>query len=360
MGAAVSFAQRLIVWHKDHGRHDLPWQNNRDPYRIWLSEIMLQQTQVATVIPYYQRFLARFPDIVTLAAAPVDGVMTLWSGLGYYARARNLQRAAQVVVREHGGEFPRDMEAINALPGIGRSTAAAIAVFAFGKRAAILDGNVKRVLARAYGIAGFPGERLIENQLWHLAEQLLPRQNVATYTQALMDLGATLCTRSKPRCERCPLQKICVARREGRCTELPTARAKRALPQRISRVMILQRGNQVLLGRRPPAGIWGGLLSLPELSGKEDARAFAARYYACKLSKIESLAPLKHNFTHFGLKLQPLLCEVTGSKPVLQQDASVWFDLARIDNAPLPTPIRKILRRLTQAAKSLTSADHAA
>ncbi len=227
---AGDFAHRVIAWQKQSGRHDLPWQQKgsaRDPYRVWLSEIMLQQTQVATVIPYYRRFLARFPDLASLAAAPSEEVMALWSGLGYYARARNLQRAAQLIVAQWSGRFPRRAADIETLPGIGRSTAAAIAVFAFGARAAILDGNVKRVLARVFAIEGFPGEKAVEARLWALAESLLPKRHLVAYTQGLMDLGATLCARSRPRCGECPMASICVARQEARVAELPTPRAKR-------------------------------------------------------------------------------------------------------------------------------------
>ncbi len=206
-----SFSARLLAWHRHHGRHDLPWQGTRDAYRIWVAEIMLQQTQVAAVIPYYRRFLQRFPDIAALAGAPQDEVLRLWSGLGYYSRARNLQRTAQLVQEHHGGGFPRALDKIEALPGIGRSTAAAIAAFAYGTRAAILDGNVKRVLARHFAVAGFPGEKRVENRLWQLAEQLLPARAIGRYTQAIMDLGATLCTRGQPRCADCPLAQSCQA-----------------------------------------------------------------------------------------------------------------------------------------------------
>ena len=222
--SGAAFATRLIAWQQAHGRHDLPWQNTDDPYRIWLSEIMLQQTQVAAVAPFFERFLARFPDLFALAAAHEDAVLTLWAGLGYYARARHLHRAAQTIVQHHGGVFPRALEAVRALPGVGRSTAAAICAFAYGTRVAILDGNVKRVLTRQFGVDGYPGERRIENALWALSESLLPEADIAAYTQGLMDLGATLCVRAKPRCDTCPVQDTCVARRDGRTRELPRRR----------------------------------------------------------------------------------------------------------------------------------------
>ena len=252
------FAPRLLDWHRQHGRHDLPWQQTRDAYRIWLSEIMLQQTQVATVIPYYQRFLARFPDIPALAAAAQDEVMALWSGLGYYARARNLHRCAQVLVTEHGGRFPEDAAIIAELPGIGRSTAAAIAAFAFGRHGAILDGNVKRVLTRVFGIEGFPGKPAVERELWALAESLLPPRDIEAYTQGIMDLGATLCTRARPDCVTCPMRGLCVAERDGRQAALPTARPAKVVPHREAHYCLFSDGEHILLERRPPQGIWGG------------------------------------------------------------------------------------------------------
>ena len=333
----TEFAHALIRWQKSAGRHDLPWQQQgrADPYRVWLSEIMLQQTQVATVIPYYRRFLARFPDLARLAAAPTEDVMALWSGLGYYARARNLQRAAQEVVARHGGRFPQRIEDIEALPGIGRSTAAAIAVFAFGTRAAILDGNVKRVLARVFGIDGFPGEKAVEARLWALAESLLPERDLVAYTQGLMDLGATLCTRGKPRCGDCPVATQCVAQREDRIAALPTPRARRAVPQRAVRVLVLLDRGRVLLEQRPPHGIWGGLLSLPELPPGKMPRRYAGA---------QPLPVVRHAFTHFRLDIAPLVCKVSRCNTAMD---GVWLSLKQLDAAPLPAPIRKILRNLT-------------
>lgn len=334
---SADFAQALIRWQKSAGRHDLPWQQKgrADPYRVWLSEIMLQQTQVATVIPYYRRFLDRFPDLARLAAAPSEDVMALWSGLGYYARARNLQRAAQAIVAMHGGRFPHRIEDIEALPGIGRSTAAAIAVFAFGARAAILDGNVKRVLARVFGIDGFPGEKAVEARLWALAESLLPERDLVAYTQGLMDLGATLCTRGKPRCGECPVAAQCVARREDRIAALPTPRARRAVPQRAVRVLVLLDRGRVLLEQRPPHGIWGGLLSLPELPPGKVPRRYAGA---------QPLPVVRHAFTHFRLDIAPLVCKVSRCNTAMD---GVWLSLKQLDAAPLPAPIRKILRNLT-------------
>jgi A/G-specific adenine glycosylase len=341
MPAAPSFAARLIAWQKRHGRHDLPWQNTRDPYRVWLSEIMLQQTQVATVIPYYLRFLERFPDLAALAAAPVEDVMAHWSGLGYYARARNLHACAQVVVAQHGGEFPRQPEAIAALPGIGRSTANAIAAFCFGARLPILDGNVKRLLARHAGIEGWPGSPAVESQSWRYAESLLPKAEVDTYIQAQMDLGATICTRSKPKCELCPVAEDCVAKRDGRTTELPTTKPRKALPERETTMLVLVENSRVLLLPRPPTGIWGGLLSLPEVSSAGDAEREAARL-GCTIVSRQALTPLTHTFTHFRLTIRPLLCEVTRS-PTAAEPSARWLTAPELAKAPLPAPIRKLL-----------------
>ncbi|HEY3597758.1 MAG TPA: A/G-specific adenine glycosylase [Paraburkholderia sp.] len=342
------FSVRLIAWQREHGRHDLPWQNTRDAYRIWLSEIMLQQTQVSTVIPYYARFLARFPDVASLATAPVDDVMALWAGLGYYSRARNLHRCAQVVVDQHGGAFPASVDALAELPGIGRSTAAAIASFAFGARATILDGNVKRVLARVFGVEGFPGEKRVENAMWILAESLLPSNasddEVSAYTQGLMDLGATLCVRGKPECVRCPFATDCVANVAGRQRELPAARPKKPVPTRRTWMLVLRDGDSVMLEKRPPSGIWGGLWSLPEASD-EAALAKRARAFGAS-AMVSPLAPLTHTFTHFRLDIEPRVVElnrVTGAPAALADGETAWVTLGELDAYGLPAPVRKLL-----------------
>ncbi len=345
------FARRLSAWQRTHGRHGLPWQGGRDPYRIWLSEIMLQQTQVETVIPYYARFLARFPDIASLAAAPVEDVMALWSGLGYYARARNLHRAAQQVVERHGGHFPASAAEIAELPGIGRSTAAAIAAFSRDERVAILDGNVKRVLCRYFGIEGFPGEKAVENRLWALAESLLPEQEIGVYIQAQMDLGATVCTRGRPGCNRCPLAEDCSARQQGRQTELPVARPKKAIPRREARFAVAMRGDgAVLVERRPPSGIWGGLLALPEIPAglaEGDIAAWAADTLGVRSAAPQALAPLSHTFTHFILDIQPLRLPVEAELARARDDAALsWLPAAATAEAALPTPVRRILDTL--------------
>ncbi len=316
------FASRLTAWQRRHGRRGLPWQGTRDPYRIWLSEVMLQQTQVAAVIPYYERFLSRFPDVAALAGASQDEVLRLWSGLGYYARGRNLHAAAQAIVAQ--GAFPRTLADLGELPGVGRSTAAAIAVFAFGRRAAILDGNAKRVFARCFGVEG-------EKRQWALAERLLPARGLRTYTQALMDIGATVCTRTKPACERCPVAARCVARREDRIDELPGRRKRAPLPLRHATWYVVLRQGQVLLERRPGAGLWGGLWTFPErrLPG---------------LRNLRPLPPLEHGFTHFRLRAQPVLCSARKPAP-----GQVWLEVSDAVHAAVPTPVRAVLRGLLAA-----------
>lgn len=338
------FNQRLIAWQHGQGRHDLPWQVT-DPYRVWLSEIMLQQTQVDTVIPYYRRFLARFPDIASLAEASQDEVMALWSGLGYYARGRNLHAAARQIVDRHGGIFPSDLQAIVGLPGIGRSTAAAIAVFAFGQRQAILDGNVKRVLCRCFGIEGWPGEAAVEQRLWSLAEMLLPDTEVIAYTQGLMDLGAMLCRRGRPDCPACPFADDCLAHRQGRQAELPAARPRKVLPEKSTRMLILLHAGAVLLEKRPPTGIWGGLWSLPEGDPAEDVQASVQRL-GLMAETGGDLAVLTHTFSHYRLRILPSLVHVAHPCPRVEAPGYLWLALNDALDAALPTPVRKLLQGL--------------
>ena len=344
MSAVPAFAERLIAWQKTAGRHDLPWQKTRDPYLIWLSEIMLQQTQVATVIPYFERFLARFPTLRALAEAPPEAVIEHWAGLGYYARARNLHRCAQQLVAVDGEKWPFSTEQLSALPGIGRSTAAAIAAFAFGQRAAILDGNVKRVLCRHFGIEGFPGQAAVERELWALAERLLPDAGIEAYTQGLMDLGATVCTRSRPRCGDCPLATSCLARQEDRQDELPAARPRPKLPERRAGFVLISDGQRLLFERRPPHGLWGGLLVPPE----GEAAAVLARL-GLNAENQRALAPLKHAFTHFRLTLEPVLCVVKPTATVNEAGLQ-WVAIESAATAGVPTPIRKLIERIAGAA----------
>lgn len=344
--AAPTFAQRLIAWQRDHGRHDLPWQG-RDAYGTWLSEIMLQQTQVASVIPYYHRFLASFPTVASLAAAPLDDVLAHWAGLGYYRRARQLHAAAQMVMAEFGGQFPQQQVDLLRLPGIGRSTAAAIAAFVHSERVAILDGNVKRVLTRWAGISGFPGERAIEQQLWTLAESLLPATDaMQAYTQGMMDLGATLCTRSKPRCASCPLRDDCIAHRLGQTADLPTRKPSKALPQRSVRMLLIEHNGQVLLQRRPPTGIWGGLWSLPEIALEADIPHFCRAQLGIDIHVGESLSELQHTFTHFRLTITPQRCSVRSPSPSVTDPSYAWFEPASALEAGIPTAVRKLLLQI--------------
>ena len=366
--ADTSFAARIIRWQQQHGRHDLPWQNTRDPYRIWLSEIMLQQTQVSAVIPYYLKFLQRFQSVSELAAAPEEAVMQHWAGLGYYSRARNLHRAAQQVMQQHGGTFPREREALAQLPGVGRSTAAAIAALAFGKCEAILDGNVKRVLARHAAVEGHYSQRAVELQLWALAEQRLPtadrggdsgsNSGIEAYTQGLMDLGSMLCTRGKPDCASCPVNGDCLALAQGRQTSLPTPRPKKLLPQRETVMLLLEHQGEWLLEKRPPSGIWGGLWCFPELAldgmALEQPAAISAlvqahcrQQLACAVAVSQWLEPLQHGFTHFGLLIRPVVCRVTQRTPQLAQPGQLWLTLPDAQDAAIPAPVKKLLQRLT-------------
>ena len=346
-----TFATRLIQWQKKSGRHDLPWQQSRDPYRIWLSEIMLQQTQVATVIPYYKKFLERFPDLEALANAPIDEVMSLWSGLGYYSRARNLHSCAQKVMTVYEGHFPEDSQQLKTLPGIGPSTAAAISAFAFGQCAAILDGNVKRVLTRVFGIEGFPGQPVIEAKLWALAERLLPQQkDITSYTQGLMDMGATLCVRRNPLCTVCPFTSDCVAHNTSREHLLPTPKVRKASPIRACSLLVIVYKDQILFQKRPPLGIWGGLWSLPEIpfapATSDDSHKLLQEHLqnlGMELQDAKPLTAFSHTFTHFKLNIQPWLINV--KKPLLcvQEPGYAWLDSAQQLDAGMPAPIKKIM-----------------
>jgi A/G-specific adenine glycosylase len=349
------FAARLVAWQRKHGRHDLPWQRTRDPYRIWIAEIMLQQTQVATVIPYYERFLAAFPDVNALATAPLDRVLAHWSGLGYYRRAHHLHAAANAIVAQHEGTFPRTQEGLAALPGIGRSTAAAIVAFAYGKRAAILDGNVKRVLARHRGIDGYPGDTAVEAKLWRIADSLLPARTVAPYTQALMDLGATVCTRTKPLCGGCPVADDCVARRSKRVHVLPAPRAKRTLPRREVRVLLLERAGTILLEKRPSRGIWAGLWGLPEVAVDADVAAYCRVRFGARVIAGEPLHAIEHGFTHFRLTLHPQRVLVKTWPARTDSAGLVWLTLEDALAAALPAPIRSLLRTVAEDAEGLAA-----
>ena len=348
-----SFSARVLAWFDRHGRKDLPWQIDPTPYRVWVSEIMLQQTQVATVIPYYQRFTARFPDVDALAGAPVDQVLHLWSGLGYYARARNLQRAACRIRDQHGGRFPLDIEAVAALPGIGRSTAGAILALAAGQRHAILDGNVKRVLARFHAVEGWPGRPEVERRLWQWAERHLPRRRIAEYTQAMMDLGATVCTRARPACERCPLVSECAAHRAGRESDYPAPKPRKTLPVRAVRMLMLcDQDGRVLLERRPPAGIWGGLWSFPELAPEQDIAEECRQTLRCRVRDVCVWPPFRHTFSHFHLDITPVYARVNGvALSVMEADDRVWYNTQTPDSRGLAAPVQRLLGELAKVLR---------
>jgi A/G-specific adenine glycosylase len=334
------FARRLLTWFAHHGRHDLPWQRDPTPYRVWVSEIMLQQTQVATVIPYFESFTARLPDAAALAAAPLDEVLALWSGLGYYARARNLHRAARLVVEEFAGKLPNSIDDLVALPGIGNSTAGAILALSRGQRHAILDGNVKRVLARYHAVAGWPGEKRIAEKLWQHAERHTPRNECAAYTQAIMDLGATVCTRRNPACAICPLGEACTAHQQRRENEFPTPRPRRAHPERSARLLVVEQAGAVLLEKRPPSGIWGGLWSFPELLDDAEPRDWCARH-GLNPGTPCSAPSFTHDFSHFRLRAEPVVVAAEQASSVMDGSRYLWYNGQ--PGVGIPAPIRKWL-----------------
>jgi len=349
--ARPDIAARLLAWHERAGRHDLPWQSPRSPYRVWVSEVMLQQTQVAAVIPYFQRFMARFPNVAALAAAPLDEVLHLWSGLGYYARARNLHRAAQVICAQHGGALPRSFAALAALPGVGRSTAGAILALAHNERFPILDGNARRVLARYFGIAGGVAESATLKKLWQLAEEQTPVAGVAGYTQAIMDLGATVCVRRRPLCQQCPLEADCSARRSNRQHEIPAPRRAGTRPRRrVYMVVALQESGEVLLERRPEHGVWGGLWCLPQFASASAAGAFIRDALQADGAAAQRLAALQHGFTHFDLTITPLLVRCAAAAGATQEPGTLWYNIRTPARIGLPAPITALLGTLAQAS----------
>ncbi|MCW9057778.1 MAG: A/G-specific adenine glycosylase [Gammaproteobacteria bacterium] len=344
----AQFQRKVLDWFDRHGRHDLPWQGSGDPYRVWISEIMLQQTRVATVIPYFERFLARFPDVTTLGDAHLDEVLHHWSGLGYYARARNLHQAARDIRDKHDGYFPEDFEAVLALPGIGRSTAGAILSLGCGQRHAILDGNVKRVLARFHALEGWPGQPAVANRLWEHAERYTPTRRVDEYNQAMMDLGATLCTRGRPECTSCPLAAACAAHAQGRTADFPTPRPKKTLPVRETRMLLVQDAEaRVLLRQRPPTGLWGGLWGLPEPAPEQDIESWCREQLGCTPRQVEEWPSLRHTFSHFHLDITPLrVCVDNPRLSVLEGADTVWYNCAQPDSRGLAAPVQRLLERL--------------
>ena len=343
----ASFSQRLLNWFDKHGRHDLPWQQDPTPYRVWVSEVMLQQTQVATVIPYYQRFMTRFGDVASLADANDDEVLALWSGLGYYSRARNLHQAARQIRDTHNGRFPQTFDEVVALPGIGRSTAGAILAIANDQLHPILDGNVKRVLSRYHAIEGWPGKREVEQRLWKVATEHTPGERVADYTQAIMDLGATLCMRSKPACDSCPMHIDCEAFRQQSVAEFPGKKPRKTLPTKsVIMPVVINSAGEVLLEKRPPSGIWGGLWSLPECSDEKELARWCEKL-GCIGGEIERIEPFKHTFSHYHLMIHPQVVMVNESgKDIRDGGESCWYLLHRLEQLGLPTPVKRVLENL--------------
>ncbi len=348
------FAERVLAWYARGGRRDLPWQRDPAPYRVWVSEIMLQQTQVATVIPYFERFCRRFPDVSAMASAPLDEVLHLWSGLGYYARARNLHAAAGVICERHGGEFPLHFDDVVALPGVGRSTAGAVLALSMGQRHPILDGNVKRVLARYHVVSGWPGKREVLERLWDLAESHTPQENLPRYTQAVMDLGATICVRRQPRCQSCPLEPGCEARRRGRQAELPEPRPQKLRPVRNTRMLLAVREQAVLLERRPTRGIWGGLWSFPELDTHTSAADWVREKLGCA-GIADEWPVFRHSFTHYHLDITPIRVMLR-EQPSLVMDGSrwVWYNTGSPERIGLAAPVSRILEALRNPLGDLT------
>ena len=346
-----SFAHRLLDWWDQHGRKDLPWQQDRTPYRVWVSEIMLQQTQVATVIDYYRRFMARFPDVRTLADASIDEVLHLWTGLGYYARARNLHKCARIVRDEFNGEFPTGVEALESLPGIGKSTAGAIASLAQDHRAPILDGNVKRVLTRYHAITGYPGETAVAKRLWEIAEQHTPQQRFADYTQAIMDLGATLCRRSRPNCPDCPMVEDCQAHAQQAVNDYPHRKPKKTKPVRRARMFVLHRDGSVLLEQRPPQGIWGGLWTPPERSVETLLTELAQELglTADALEDAHYAPEFRHTFTHYHLDIEPVYARLSQApQSIADQDNWRWHQPGSNEAFGLSVPAVKLLESLQE------------
>lgn len=347
------FATRILTWFDQHGRHDLPWQQDISPYRVWVSEIMLQQTQVKTVIPFFERFMATFPTVDALAAAAEDEVLHLWTGLGYYARARNLHKAAKQVCDQLGGEFPADVEGLMALPGIGRSTAGAIVSISWGRRAAILDGNVKRVLARYHAVAGWPGKTAVHKTLWEIAEKYTPDNRCADFTQGMMDLGATLCTRSSPQCQRCPLHRDCAAHAMGRETEFPGKKPKKALPVKRTRFLMLRdRDGRAWLEKRPPQGIWGGLWCFPE-GETLDPQRWCIDRTGREPDAVDTWPEFRHTFSHYHLDIVPILIELDATPElVMEADRQLWYNVRQPPQIGLAAPIAGLLKQLAQQGQA--------
>ena len=347
MMQATQFSQQVLDWYQRYGRKTLPWQLDKTPYTVWLSEVMLQQTQVATVIPYFERFIARFPTVSDLAAAPLDEVLHLWTGLGYYARARNLHKAAKMVVDQHGGIFPENFEDVAALPGVGRSTAGAVLSLSLGKHFPILDGNVKRVLARCYAVDGWSGKKEVENRLWQISEDVTPAAGVSQFNQAMMDLGAMVCTRSKPKCELCPLQHGCIATAHNSWANYPGKKPKQTLPERTGWLLLMQQEQHVWLEQRPPVGLWGGLYCFPQFNTEDELRQ-AVRQRGLDDRHLQQMVAFRHTFSHFHLDIVPMWLELPSASGAMDEGSGLWYNLAQPPSVGLAAPVERLLQQLRQ------------
>ncbi|OWO83607.1 A/G-specific adenine glycosylase [Photorhabdus luminescens] len=346
MMEAKQFSTVVLDWYHRYGRKTLPWQLEKTSYHVWLSEVMLQQTQVATVIPYFQRFISRFPDVTSLAAAPLDEVLHLWTGLGYYARARNLHKAAQQVVELHQGKFPTTFEDVVALPGVGRSTAGAILSLSQGKHFPILDGNVKRVLARCYAVEGWPGKKEVESSLWQISTNVTPAQEVEYFNQAMMDLGAMVCTRSKPKCEICPLNQGCIAYANHSWTKYPGKKPKQSIPEKTAYFLLMQNHNSVWLEQRPPTGIWGGLFAFPQFESMDLLNGWLEQS-GISHSKHEQLTAFRHTFSHFHLDIVPIKINILSFTTCMDENKGLWYNLQQPATVGLAAPVEYLLQQLS-------------
>lgn len=351
MSQDVTFSESVITWYHQFGRKTLPWQQEKTPYKVWLSEVMLQQTQVATVIPYFNRFIQKFPSVGDLAAAPLDEVLHLWTGLGYYARARNLHQAAQQIVTLYNGEFPQDFEQVLALPGVGRSTAGAVLSLSLGQYHPILDGNVKRVLARYFAIAGWPGQRLVEKKLWELSERVTPVKQVAAFNQAMMDLGAMICTRSQPKCTLCPLQSGCLGAKTENWRDYPGKKPKQQIPEKVGVFLILQQGSQVRLEKRPDQGIWGGLYCFPQFETLAQLQNWLDKQKIT--GNLQELTSFRHTFSHFHLQVIALRLEKPRFGSLMDETGVLWYNLLEPQPVGLATPVERLLKELRTTSANL-------
>lgn len=345
MMQAQQFSRQVLDWYDKYGRKTLPWQIEKTPYKVWLSEVMLQQTQVATVIPYFTRFMARFPGVTDLANAPLDEVLHLWTGLGYYARARNLHKAAKMVAEQYGGVFPQTFDDVAALPGVGRSTAGAILSLSLGQHFPILDGNVKRVLARCYAVEGWPGKKEVEKKLWSLSEAVTPAKGVERFNQAMMDLGAMVCTRSRPKCEICPLQLGCVAYATQSWARYPGKKPKQVLPEKVGYFLLMQQDNTVRLTQRPPVGLWGGLFCFPQFDSEQSLREWLAKRNI-KADTLTQLNAFRHTFSHFHLDIVPMWLSVSSQASCVEEESAFWYNLAQPPSVGLAAPVERLLQQL--------------